>query len=87
MSTDELEELEDGDEELEEVSSAAAVPRRKRNPPIRFGWCIDGLHDRCLVVSATGVACTCECDNHGADQLDLPGASPAFEAIIRKYSP
>lgn len=38
----------------------------------RFGWCLDGLHDRCRGSVPSGVV-TCDCPCHDAtDVTELP---------------
>ena len=35
-----------------------------------FGWCIDGFHGRCIVTTASGYTCHCDC--HDTPNPELP---------------
>ena len=34
---------------------------QKRRGTSKFGWCLDDLHDRCIVTSVSGSRCGCPC--------------------------
>lgn len=37
----------------------------------KFGWCLNSLHRQCIVTSAYGLECPCECEDHGVDKVEL----------------
>ena len=37
-----------------------------------FGWCLDQLHDRCIVTSVTGSRCPCPCHDTPVPAQESP---------------
>lgn len=42
----------------------------KRKGTRWFGWCLDNLHDKCMVTAVSGFTCQCPCHHLNATHTE-----------------